>query len=406
MSSIPSCKIIIAMDSFKGCLSSSEAGQAVMEEIRENFPSIEVACIPVSDGGDGMLDVLMQATGGKYITFNVHDPLMHLHTARYGLSPDGRTAFIEMAIASGINLVPPAQRNPMLTSTYGTGELIRDALKRGCRDFIIGLGGSATNDAGLGMLQALGFRFLNSQKEVLGTRPGEAMNGMLMGEVASVDTSCVCPELWEARFLLACDVQAPFHGLQGAAYVFAPQKGADENIVKALDRNLEHIASVIRQETGKDIAKLPGAGAAGGMGGAMIAFLDATIKPGAKVMLNALRFKERIAEANLVITGEGKSDRQTLMGKIPSGILEEAIRQGIPTLLLSGSIEDVDELNRAGFLGVFSTTPYPMPLAQAMMPHTAQDNIRKATRQIIRVLLYDLLSARDKHHCPLLTEST
>ena len=138
----------------------------------------------------------------------------------------------------------------------------------------------------------------------------------------------------------------------------------------------------------------------------MIAFLDATIKPGAKVMLNALRFKERIAEANLVITGEGKSDRQTLMGKIPSGILEEAIRQGIPTLLLSGSIEDVDELNRAGFLGVFSTTPYPMPLAQAMMPHTAQDNIRKATRQIIRVLLYDLLSARDKHHCPLLTEST
>ena len=383
-------KIIVAMDSFKGCLTSNEAGQAAMEGIQKDFPNIEVACIPVSDGGDGMLDVLVQATGGRSITLNVHDPLMRPCTARYGISPDGHTAFIEMAMASGLSLVPTAQRNPMLTSTYGTGEFVLDALKRGCRNFIIGLGGSATNDAGLGMLQALGYRFLNQAKETLGASLETVMNGSLMAEVAAIDTSHVCPEMREARFLLACDVQAPFYGPQGAACVFAPQKGADENMVKALDRNLEHLASVIQRETGKDIASLPGAGAAGGMGGGMMALLNATMEPGAKVVLDAIHFKKQITGSSLVITGEGKSDRQTLMGKIPSGILEEATRQGIPTLLLSGSIEDVNELNSAGFLGVFSTTPRPMSLAQAMEPNVARNNIRETARQIIRVLQHGL----------------
>ena len=336
-----------------------------------------------------MLDVLVQATGGQNITLNAHDPLMRPCLARYGISPDSHTAFIEMAMASGLNLVPPERRNPMLTSTYGTGELVLDALKRGCRNFIIGLGGSATNDAGLGMLQALGYRFLNSGKEISGTCPEEAMNGRLMGEVTSIDTSHVHPEVREARFLLACDVQAPFYGPRGAAYVFAPQKGADENMVKTLDRNLKRLARVFQQETGKDITQIPGAGAAGGMGGGMVALLNATITPGTKVVLDAIRFKERITGAKFIITGEGKSDRQTLMGKIPFGILEEANQQGIPTLLLSGSIEDVDDLNRAGFLGTFSTTPRPMSLAQAMIPDVARNNIRETARQIIRVLLHN-----------------
>ena len=381
-------KIIVAMDSFKGCLTAGEACRAAMEGIREDFPEMEVSCIPVSDGGDGMLDVLVQATDGQSIALDVHDPLMRPCTARYGMAADGHTAFIEMAMASGLGLVPPERRNPMLASTYGTGELVLDALKRGCRDFIVGLGGSATNDAGLGMLQALGFRFLNADGEMLGTRPGEAMNGRLMGEVAAIDATHVCPAVREARFLLACDVQAPFYGPRGAACVFAPQKGADKGTTEALDRNLRRLAAVIRQATGKDIAPLPGAGAAGGMGGGMIALLNATMKPGAQVVLEALHFDERIAGASLVITGEGQSDRQTLMGKIPSGILAAASRQGIPTLLLSGSIEDVDELARAGFLGVLSTTPRPMPLAQAMLPEVAQGNIGEAARQAVRLFTY------------------
>ena len=381
-------KIIIAMDSFKGCLTSDEASQAAMEGIQKDFPDIEVACIPVSDGGDGMLDVLIQATGGQSITLNVHDPLMRPCTAHYGISPDGRTAFIEMATASGLSLVPPEQRNPMLTSTYGTGELVLDALKRGCRNFIVGLGGSATNDAGLGMLQALGYRFLNQAKESLVASLETVMNGALMAEVAAIDASHVCPEVREARFLLACDVQAPFYGPRGAAYVFAPQKGANRGMVETLDRNLRHLSDVIRQETGKDIASLPGAGAAGGMGGGMMALLNATMESGAKVVLDAIRFKEQITGASLVITGEGKSDKQTLMGKIPSGILAEASRQGIPTLLLSGSIEDVNELNSAGFLGVFSTTPRPMPLTQAMELNVARSNIRETARQVARLFLH------------------
>lgn len=389
MRSTSTYKIIIAMDSFKGCLSSGEAGQAAMEGIQQECPGIGVECIPVSDGGDGMLDVLVQATGGQNITLNAHDPLMRPCLARYGISPNGHTAFIEMAMTSGLNLVPPERRNPMLTSTYGTGELVLDALKRGCRNFIIGLGGSATNDAGLGMLQALGYRFLNSGKEISGTCPEKAMNGRLMGEVTSIDTSHVHPEVREARFLLACDVQAPFYGPRGAAYVFAPQKGADENMVKTLDKNLKHLAHVFQQETGKDIIQIPGTGAAGGMGGGMVALLNATIIPGTKVVLDAIRFKERITGAKFIITGEGKSDRQTLMGKIPFGILEEANQQGIPTLLLSGSIEDVNDLNRAGFLGTFSTTPRPMSLAQAMIPDVARNNIQETARQIIRVLLHN-----------------
>lgn len=381
-------KIIVAMDSFKDCLTATEVARAVRQGICDACPALLVDSFPVSDGGDGMLEVLIQATKGRYESLVVHGPLMHLHKACYGLSSDGQTAFIEMATASGLNLVPANQRNPMLTTTYGTGELILDALKQGCRNFIIGLGGSATNDAGLGMLQALGFRFYNGQKKELCSGKDEFMNGDSMGEVRFIDTSNVYPAVWDSNFMLACDVQAPFCGMKGAAYIFAPQKGADENMVETLDTHLQQIASIVRQKTGQDIAALPGAGAAGGMAGTMVALLHANIAPGAQLMLNTLHFKERIAGADLIITGEGKSDRQTLMGKIPSGILKEAIGQHIPTILLSGCIEDVDELNKAGFLGVFSTTPYPMPLSLAIEPDMARQNIRQAARQLMRLLTH------------------
>lgn len=380
-------KIVIALDSFKGCLTTDEAGKAAAEGVQAACPECETIVLPVADGGEGMLDVLVSATDGAYRMIPAHDPLMVSRNARYGISGDGRTAFIEMAAISGLPLVAAGQRNPMLTTTYGTGELIVDALERGCRDFIIGLGGSATNDAGLGMLQALGYRFLNKAGEETGCiDKGQVLCGALMADVASVDVSRVHPALQEARFTAACDVQNPFCGQNGAAFVFAPQKGADQEMVLRLDSAMQQLAEVIRKHTGKDISLYPGAGAAGGMGGCLFAFLNAELKPGIQLVLDTLHFSEKIKEADLILTGEGKSDRQTLMGKVPFGILEEARKQKIPVMLLSGSIEDVHELNKAGFQGVFSITPSPLSLEDAMKPTTAKANIKRATEQICRMI--------------------
>lgn len=268
----------------------------------------------------------------------------------------------------------------MLTTTYGTGELILDALEQGCRRFIVGIGGSATNDAGLGMLQALGFRFLDKRGNLLGT------GGKIMSQVASIDTSAVHPALKETRFTIACDVHNPFCGSDGAAYVFAPQKGADTRMVKELEAGMQALSQVIRSATGKDISNIPGAGAAGGMGGGFLAFLNAELKPGIRLMLDALDFGKKIKGADLIFTGEGRADRQTAMGKVPSGILEEARKQNIPVIVLAGSIEDADQMNRAGFQGLFSITPGPVSLENAMKPEFAKENIRRLVTQICSVI--------------------
>lgn len=268
----------------------------------------------------------------------------------------------------------------MLTTTFGTGELIRDALAQGCRRFIIGLGGSATNDAGSGMLQALGFRFLDKEGKTLG------MGGKILSEIASIDISAVHPALKDARFTIACDVHSPFCGPDGAAYVFARQKGADTDMIKKLDAGMHAFARIIQDVTGKDISACPGAGAAGGMGGGFLAFLNAELKTGIRLTLDMLRFSERIKGADLIFTGEGRADRQTAMGKVPSGILQEAQKQHIPVILLAGSIEDADQLNQAGFLGVFSITPGPVSLGKAMEPAFAEENIRRLVTQICSVV--------------------
>ena len=338
-------KAIIAIDSFKGCLTSEEAGSAVMEGIKTIFPDCETLLFPIADGGEGMLDILTSATKGKYRTLPAHGPLMELVQGRYGISGDGQTALIEMAAVSGLPLVPEDKRNPMLTTTYGTGELILDALEQGCRHFIVGIGGSATNDAGLGMLQALGFRFLDKRGNLLGT------GGRIMSQVASIDTSAVHPALKEARFTIACDVRNPFCGSDG-----------------------------------KDISDIPGAGAAGGMGGGFLAFLNAELKPGIRLMLDVLDFGKRITGADLIFTGEGRADRQTVMGKVPSGILEEARKQNIPVIVLAGSIEDAAQMNRAGFQGIFSITPGPVTMEKAMEPEFARENIRRLVTQICSVI--------------------
>lgn len=373
-------KVVIAIDSFKGCLTSEEAGNAVMKGVKAIFPDCETLLFPVADGGEGMLDILVSATKGKYRTLPAHGPLMEPMQGRYGISGDGQTALVEMAAVSGLPLVPEEKRNPMLTTTYGTGELIRDALEQGCRRFIVGIGGSATNDAGLGMLQALGFRFRDKQGNLLGT------GGRILPQVASIDTSAVHPALKEARFTIACDVHNPFCGPDGAAYVFAPQKGADARMVKELDAGMQALALVIRSATGKDISDVPGAGAAGGMGGGFLAFLNAGLKPGIRLMLDALDFGEKIKGADLVFTGEGRADRQTAMGKVPFGVLEEARKQHIPVIVLAGCIEDTEQMNRAGFQGVFSITPGPVSLEKAMEPEFAGENIRRLVTQICSVI--------------------
>lgn len=373
-------KVVVAIDSFKGCLSSEEAGKAAAEGVRAVFPNCETLRLPIADGGEGMLDILVTASNGRYRIVPAHGPLMEPVEGRYGLSGDGETALIEMAAVSGLPLVPEKARNPMLTTTYGTGELIRDALEQGCRKFIVGIGGSATNDAGLGMLQALGFRFMDKEGHLLGT------GGKILSQVAAIDISAVHPALQEAHFTVACDVHNPFCGPNGAAYIFAPQKGADPGMVRELDGGLLSLSKVIRLATGKDIAGYPGAGAAGGMGGGFFAFLDAELKPGIRLMLEALDFGKKIRGANLIITGEGRADRQTAMGKVPSGILDEARKQHIPVIVIAGSIEEAEELNQAGFEGVFSITPGPVALERAMEPEFAKTNIRRSVMQICSVI--------------------
>jgi len=372
-------KVVVAIDSFKGCMSSVELGHAALEGVRDVFPACEVVCVPVADGGEGLLEALM-ADEGYFVDIQATDPLKNRIDTRYGLLSEGKTALIEMAAISGLTLVPHDKRNPMITTTFGTGELIRDALDRGCRDFIIGIGGSATNDAGMGMLQALGYKFVDSLGHEL-DGCGEAME-----QVADIISADRHPALNESRFTVACDVTNPFCGKNGAAYIFARQKGADDEMIETLDRGMKSFAKVVRRVTGKDIENFSGAGAAGGIGGAFLAFLNAELKPGIKLLLDYNRFDERIEGANLVITGEGRADRQTIMGKVPFGILQAAKPRNIPVFLIAGGIEDAEILNNEGFAGVFPIASGPCSLEEAMNPQTAYGNVKRTITQICRAI--------------------
>lgn len=288
---------------------------------------------------------------------------------------------MEMASASGLTLLSSSERNPMITTTFGTGELIKDALGRGCTKFLIGIGGSATNDAGTGMLQALGYRFLNREDEEL------AAVGATLKDIDKIDSTNVLPQVKNAHFIVACDVNNPFSGEHGAACVFAPQKGADAEMVRALDAGMKHFSDIIKEQTGENVDQTPGAGAAGGMGGAFLAFLDAELKSGVRMILDALNFEQVVCGADLIITGEGKLDRQTMMGKTPAGVLDVARRQGIPVIAIGGSVEDVDLLNDYGFQAVFPLLPAPVSLEKAMEKEYVTGNIRRTIMQIMRLYL-------------------
>jgi glycerate kinase len=325
------------------------------------------------------VEALVETVGGESVRVSVCDPLMRPIEATYGIV-DNRTAVIEMASASGLTLLSPDERNPLKTTTFGTGQMIRDALERGCRRFLVGIGGSATNDAGVGMLQALGFRFFDADSNELG------QGGEILSRICTIDTSAVMPELAEARFTVACDVTNPFSGPRGAAYVFAPQKGADPKTVALLDEGLSHFAEAIKQFNGVDINDFPGAGAAGGLGGGFKALLDATLVSGIEMVLDALSFRDMIKSAELIITGEGKLDAQTAMGKAPRGVLDAARAEGIPVVSIGGAVEDADELNRQGFAAVFPILPAPATLEKAMEKSYAQGNITRTVTQIMMLI--------------------
>lgn len=375
-------KIIIASDSFKGSVSSAEVAESAEWAIRKVYPDCQVVKIPVADGGEGTIEALVAAMDGKILSCTVHDPLMRPIDATYGISGDGQTAIIEMAAASGLTLLPKESRNPMLTNTFGTGELIKDALGRGCRSFLIGIGGSATNDAGMGMLQALGYRFVDKDGYEL-----EA-GGRNLSYIHSIDSTSVLSSLREATFTVACDVNNPFYGENGAAFVYARQKGADDLMIKALDEGLRHFARIIEESGRRRIDEIPGSGAAGGLGGGLLAFQDATLKPGIEMVLDALRFEDQIRGGDLVITGEGKLDRQTGMGKTPFGVLQVANRQNIPVIAIGGSVEGTETLNACGFLAVLPILPAPVTLEQAMEKDFTRQNIMRALEQQLRVIHY------------------
>jgi glycerate kinase len=371
-------KIVVASDSFKGSLSSLEVADAAAKAINECMPGCRVEKVEVADGGEGTMEALHRTLGGVKVAVEVCDPLGRAITASYVKLADGVTAVLEMAVASGLPLLAPQERNPMKTSTYGTGQLIADALRKGCRKFLIGIGGSATNDAGMGMLEALGVRFLDVEGNLL-HGSGESLE-----KVADIDLSGVCAGLAESEFIIACDVDAPLYGPKGAACVFAPQKGADAEMVAMLNDGLEHFSSVIRRVTGKDVSDIPGAGAAGGLGGGFVAFLPARLERGIEMVLDAISFDERIRGASLIITGEGRVDFQTLTGKTPYGILKRARRQGIPVVAIGGSVAlGEKEASEAGFAGVYAVTPSDMPLEEAMKPETAVRNIYDTVKNIL-----------------------
>ena len=369
-------KVVIASDSFKGSLSSDEVAGAVAEAVA-SIPDCKTVRIGMADGGEGFLDSVCRVVGGTLVRCTVHDPLGLPTVSGYAVADipgEGMTAVVEMSRASGLTLVPPELRNPSLTSTYGTGELIADAIEKGCRRFLVGIGGSATNDAGTGMLLALGWRFLNSEGRPLPPQ------GRHLGDISEIDGSGADPRIGECVFKVACDVDTPFCGPNGAAYVFAPQKGAGPGMVADLDAGMESFAGIIRETTGKDVMNIPGAGAAGGLGGALYAFLDGELLPGAEIVLEAAGFDSLAEGADLVITGEGRMDGQTLMGKAPMCVLKHASKLGIPTVAVTGSVQNPDALKDLGFQAILPINPPGQPLEDSMKPEVARENIIKTLK--------------------------
>ena len=354
-------KIVIAPDSFKGSLTALQVAEAMEVGLRRVFPDAAIEKVPMADGGEGTVQSLVDATSGEILTAQVLDPLGNPIDAQYGVFGDRVTAVIEMAAASGLTLVPPDKRDPRVTTTYGTGELIRAALAQGCQKLIIGIGGSATNDGGAGMAQALGAKLLAASGEQI--EPG----GGSLAALSSIDLSELDPRIAETETVVACDVNNPLTGEEGASNVYGPQKGATPEMIEVLDANLAHFDRIVQRDLSKSVGNVPGAGAAGGLGAGLMAFLDASLKSGIDIVTEATQLSKRFAGADLVITGEGQINFQTVFGKTPVGVAKVAKTHNTPVIAIAGSIaNDSDGVYNAGIDAMIDIVPEPMSLDTAI----------------------------------------
>lgn len=373
-------KIVVAPDSFKGNMTAVQVANHIERGIMLADPDITVYKIPVADGGEGTVEAMVTATNGKIVETSVKGPLMEDIDSFFGILGDGKTAVIEMAAASGLTLVPPEKRNPLETTTFGVGQLILAALDRGCTNIIIGLGGSSTNDGGMGMAQALGAVFYDNSGNVLG------MGGKYICQAERLDVSGLDSRLKKVKITAACDVRNPLTGPNGATAVYGPQKGATPEMVRILDAGLEKYSRLLEETYGRKIAGIPGSGAAGGLGAGLLAFTGAVMRSGIKIVLEICNAEEYIKNSDLVITGEGKTDAQTAYGKVPAGIAALASKHGVPVICLSGALgDDYEEIYKCGIDAAFSNVMDAMTLDEAM--ERSGKFLEKSAHSIIRLLL-------------------
>lgn len=374
-------KVVAAIDSFKGSLTSIEAGQAAKEGILKACDA-QVMIKPIADGGEGTTDSLVEGLGGTYREVWVTGPNGGKVNARYGMLSDGKTVVMEMAQAAGITLVPRGQLNPWCATSFGVGEMIRDAVQKGGRNFIIGIGGSATTDGGVGMLQALGFKFYNAQKRQISEGIKE------LDQIAEIDCSQAMAELEDCTFRIACDVKNPLYGKNGAVYVYGPQKGVKESEKELLDVKMRHYAEMTKACLRKDHSMTEGAGAAGGMGYAFISYIpNAVLSPGIEIIMEAVQLEEAVSKADIVITGEGRMDSQTAMGKVPAGVARLAKKYGRPVIAFAGSVtDDAGLCNASGIDAFFPIVRGITTLEEAMNPETAKKNMCLTAEQVFRLI--------------------
>lgn len=378
-------KIIVGMDSFKGSLPSVDANQAVENGIKQVFPDAVVRLFAMADGGEGTAETLVDGMNGSLVEMTVTGPLGTPIESSYGLIKDESLAIIEVASACGLTLLSKVQLNPLMTTTYGVGELINHAYNNGARKFIIGLGGSSTNDGGVGMLQAMGYEFQDSDGNEV------AFGGGSLSSIHLINQTAESRKFKDCEFRVACDVSNVLYGQQGASYIFGPQKGADSDMLKVLDAGLEHYADFTSKEMGIEISSIEGGGAAGGLGAAFHGYLNGQLESGVELIMDVLGVESEMKNADLVITGEGRIDAQTSMGKVPAGMARLAGKYDVPIIAVGGSLtDDAYKLNHHGMNAVFSIQNEPLSIEEAMDSKRTQINIERTVEQIIRILKINL----------------
>jgi glycerate kinase len=376
-------RILISPDSFKNSLSALAVAESIRKGLLKSLPGAEIRTLPMADGGEGTIESIIYASKGRRINVKVQDPLSREVESYFGITGDGSTAVIEMAAASGLQLISEEEKNPWITTTYGTGELIRSALDNGCRTVLLGIGGSATNDCGTGMARALGIKFYGPDGNQV------EQGGGALGKVRRIDKGGLDPRIAETQIIVACDVTNPLTGSEGASYVYGPQKGANQEMVMKLDSNLASFAGLIKDQLGKDVENVPGAGAAGGLGAGLLAFLDANLVEGVPAIAERVGLENEIIWADLVITGEGSMDFQTQFGKTPFGVAQIAKRHNKPVIAVAGTIgEGAEVLYDMGINAMYSIFESPMSLEEAI--RASPELLETAGERIGRFLALDL----------------